>query len=92
MAVHLRRRILYTGRVQGVGFRHTTCMLSRDCSVTGFVRNLPDGTVEAVIEGETAEIERMQHSISEELGGYIRDTRIETATATGEFSGFAIRY
>ncbi|MBK8268194.1 MAG: acylphosphatase [Planctomycetes bacterium] len=92
MSEPIRRRILYSGRVQGVGFRHTTCMLSRDCAVTGFVRNLPDGRVEAVVEGDPAEIDRLQSSIAGELGGFIRDTSTETAKATGEFSGFAIRY
>ncbi len=48
----VRRRMIYTGRVQGVGFRYTTRALAQDHPIVGFVRNLPDGTVELEAEGE----------------------------------------
>jgi acylphosphatase len=50
----VRRRVLVEGRVQGVGFRASTVERARsiDPTLAGFVRNLPDGRVEAVIEGE----------------------------------------
>jgi acylphosphatase len=92
MAETIRRRILYTGRVQGVGFRQTTCMISNSHAVTGFVRNLPDGKVEAVVEGEASEVERFGAAIADEMRGYIRDVRVESGQPTGEFSGFAVRY
>ena len=45
------RRIIFHGRVQGVGFRYTTHRIARGFPVTGFVRNLTDGTVELVACG-----------------------------------------
>ena len=46
----IRRRVLFHGRVQGVGFRYTTASIARRHPVVGFVRNLPDGSVELVAE------------------------------------------
>jgi acylphosphatase len=52
----VRKRVLYAGRVQGVGFRYTACGIARGFPVAGHVRNLPDGRVELVAEGEPAEV------------------------------------
>ena len=48
----LRRRVRVSGRVQGVGFRAATKAKAEACGVTGWVRNLPDGSVEAALEGD----------------------------------------
>ena len=47
-----RRRVVYTGRVHGVGFRFTARRIAGKVPVTGYVRNLPDGRVELLAEGE----------------------------------------
>jgi len=49
-----------TGRVQGVGFRYTTFHKARAIDVTGFVRNLSDGSVEAEAEGTAAQLEALE--------------------------------
>ena len=46
------KRVLYSGRVQGVGFRYTTQALAAGHPIAGYVRNLPTGEVELVAEGE----------------------------------------
>ena len=46
-----RIRLIVTGRVQGVGFRYAAREAASECGVAGWVRNLPDGTVEIVAEG-----------------------------------------
>jgi acylphosphatase len=55
----VRYRVLISGRVQGVFFRDTCRRLAEDSGVTGWVRNLPDGRVEAVFEGPAAEVRRL---------------------------------
>jgi acylphosphatase len=57
--VLVRRHVVVRGRVQGVFFRDTCSRLARADGVTGWVRNQPDGSVEAVFEGETEAVERM---------------------------------
>jgi acylphosphatase len=55
----IRRRVIVRGRVQGVFFRETTRHLAEQAGVAGWVRNQPDGTVEAVFEGETDAVEQL---------------------------------
>lgn len=52
----IRRRLLISGRVQGVCFRHHTRQTAQNNGVTGWVRNLPDGRVEVVLEGEESTV------------------------------------
>ncbi len=54
-----RVRVLISGEVQGVGFRWTCRQRATDEGVGGFVRNLPDGRVEAVFEGDEDRVDRM---------------------------------
>ena len=59
MAETVRRRVVVHGRVQGVFFRDTTRRQAKSLGVSGWVRNRPDGTVEAVFEGEDEAVSRM---------------------------------
>lgn len=54
-----RVRAVVSGEVQGVGFRYSTRERARELGVAGWVRNLPDGSVEAEVEGEAGAVERM---------------------------------
>lgn len=88
-----RRRIVFSGRVQGVGFRATTSWLARGFEVTGYVRNLPDGRVEVVAEGDGPEIDRFLDSIRSDLGGFIRDVAsAPLPTETPPLEEFGVRY
>ena len=51
-----RVSVIIHGRVQGVAFRHSTCQRALDLGVTGWVRNLPDGAVEGLFEGDDAPV------------------------------------
>ncbi|MFJ1756451.1 acylphosphatase [Kitasatospora sp. NPDC088134] len=55
----VRRRVLVSGTVQGVFFRDSCRREAADAGVAGWVRNLPDGRVEAVFEGDPAAVDRM---------------------------------
>ena len=85
------RRVLYSGRVQGVGFRYTTREIAQGFAVTGFVRNLRNGRVELVAEGAPAELDRFLAAVAEKMAGYIEDHAIEKGPASGKFTAFEIR-
>jgi acylphosphatase len=60
--------------------------------VTGFVRNLADGRVELVMEGEDDEMDAVLEGIQAELGQNISRSTCDTAPATGEFKSFGVRH
>lgn len=61
--MRVARRFVISGRVQGVGFRYFAQDAARREGLHGFVRNNPDGTVEAVAEGESESLERFERAI-----------------------------
>lgn len=73
------KRVLYTGQVQGVGFRYTARGLARGYPVTGYVRNLPDGSVELVAEGEGVAVEEFLAAVAERMADGI--SRVTEADA-----------
>ena len=86
-----RMTLLYAGRVQGVGFRISTRQVAAGYEVTGTVRNLPDGRVEVVAEGDREELEAFRAAIPEAgLRGFIRDEQVAWGPALGGFRGFEI--
>jgi acylphosphatase len=87
-----RAQVFYSGRVQGVGFRYGTREVACGFDVTGFVRNLVDGRVELVAEGDEEETRAFLVAIQEsQLGSHIRGEDVTWLTATGEFRRFEIR-
>ena len=86
-----RLQIFYSGRVQGVGFRYTVKIVATGFEVTGTVRNLPDGRVELVAEGQRDELEEFRKAIQDsDVGGFIADEQLDWSEATGAFRGFEI--
>jgi acylphosphatase len=63
---------------------------SRGIAVTGFVRNLPDGRVELVAEGDRAEVERLLAAVRERLGDLIARADASWSAASGEFRAFGV--
>jgi acylphosphatase len=92
MATHSmqRRTVFYRGRVQGVGFRYTARRIAKTYAVTGYVRNLADGRVELVAEGNQAEINRFLAEIVATMESNIHDVQSAVSPATGQFPSFEI--
>ena len=66
----IRKHIFFYGRVQGVGFRYYSVYKARQLGLTGWVRNLYNGSVEMEVQGELSGIERMIQEI--EMGSFIQ--------------------
>ena len=87
-----RVHIVYSGAVQGVGFRFTAERIANSLGLTGWVRNSPHGTVEVVCEGEEGDIHMFMNKIKKALVGYIHSSQAEWKETTGEFNSFDIRF
>lgn len=85
------KRIVYSGHVQGVGFRNTARWLASGYTVSGYVRNLPSGEVELVAEGEDSVVQAFLAAVAQRMAGYIRKTTVQDIEPTGE-RDFRIRY
>jgi len=88
-----RAHLIISGRVQGVYYRYSTQQEAKRRGLTGWVRNLPGGNVEAVVEGDEAAVEQMIEWCRQGPAG-ARVSAIEQllTEASGEFAEFEIRY
>jgi acylphosphatase len=85
------KRVQYGGRVQGVGFRYTAQHMAAGYAVAGHVRNLPDGDVELVAEGEADEVERFLAAVAGRMGANIGRAAVQDEAPAGR-RGFHIRH
>lgn len=86
-----RQSIHFGGRVQGVGFRYSTLQTAKEYAVNGFVRNLPDGRVLLVAEGEPREVKAFCETVAERLSPFIRESSVqEENSVNGLYRGFKI--
>jgi acylphosphatase len=81
-----------TGRVQGVGFRWFTHDAARREGADGWVRNLPDGRVEAEIEGDVEGVDRVEAALRRgPTGSRVDEVDVDERAPDGRRTGFAIR-
>ena len=86
-----RMQIFYSGHVQGVGFRYTVRSVAAGFEVKGTVRNMTDGRVELLAEGDKKELEEFRTAIREAgLAANIRNEDATWSEALGGFRGFEI--
>ncbi len=88
----VQRTVYFSGNVQGVGFRYTTYHISHRFDVKGFVRNLADGRVQVVAEGQPSEIDAFVDAIQDRMRGMIRETESNEAPASGRYNEFDIAH
>jgi acylphosphatase len=86
------KHVIFKGHVQGVGFRYTANDIARGYDLTGFVRNLPDGTVELFMQGPARNVDNCLKDIQDTFSGYIRDTRVEPVPPNSRYSDFRITF
>jgi len=85
----VRAHVLVTGYVQGVFYRHTAAQHARSRGLTGWVRNLPDGRVEAVIEGqEQGVLWLVDWCRRGPPHATVEDVEVTWESFSGDFSGF----
>ncbi len=90
--MRVRAAVVFHGRVQGVYFRANCEKRAVDLGVEGFVRNRPDGAVEAVFEGERRAVEDLiEWNRAEQPAARVASIDVEWSPATGEFGVFEIR-
>ena len=88
-----RATTIFHGAVQGVGFRFTTRRLvSHYPDLTGSVRNLPNGTVELITEGDKPSIKELHSEILSRFAGYITEHHIEWNSGPRVYRTFSIRF
>ncbi len=86
------RRFLISGHVQGVGFRYFAEGRAAVEGVHGWVRNLPDGRVETLVEGELESVNRVEAALRRgPSGARIDNVVVEWVDPTGRATGFSIR-
>ena len=88
----IAKHINFTGRVQGVGFRFTARRAANRRQLTGFVRNVPDGTVEMLAQGRSEDIDDCIQDLKEYFAGYLKETRIEEIPPDPKHTNFKITF
>jgi len=89
--VRVARRFLITGRVQGVGFRYFAELAALREGLHGWIRNRPDGSVEAQAEGEADAMERFERALRHgPPTARVDDVRVDSLNPTGRDTGFSV--
>ena len=87
-----RLHVLFSGTVQGIGFRYTTESLANRLNLNGWVKNLRSGQVEIIAEGKEGDLKEFLVQIKDQFGGYISDIEESWGLATEEFKKFGIEF
>ena len=91
--MNIRVSVIVHGRVQGVAFRHYTVARALDLGVSGWVRNLPDGSVEGLFEGAEAAVNSLVEWCRQgPPASLVEHVDVHTLDYNGEFTDFTIRY
>ena len=86
------KKIVFSGRVQGVGFRFTAYNSAKRFNLTGYVRNLPDGSVEMIAQGSDNDITTCIDDIKCTLSDYIKNVNIQNIPSKSDYREFKITF
>jgi acylphosphatase len=90
-SMRVARRYLVSGRVTGVGFRYFAQNAARREGLTGLVRNLPDGRVESIAEGDAESLTRFEMALRRgPARARVEQVEVESLPVAGNYLGFAI--
>jgi acylphosphatase len=89
----IRAHVIVTGKVQGVFYRAETVSKAKQLRLTGWVRNLPDGRVEGIFEGEETNVQKMVDFCRRgPPNAYVVDVEVRRQEWKGEFDNFTVKY
>jgi len=89
--VLIARRFVISGRVQGVGFRWFAESAAAREGVHGWIRNLPDGRVEAQAEGDAEALERLERALRQgPPAARVETVDVDALAPTGRQTGFSV--
>ena len=88
----IAKHIVFSGRIQGVGFRFTALNIANQYELKGHVRNLPDGDVEMVVHGPAEMIDNCVRDLQDSFVGSISHIDIEEATPDPKLTDFKITF
>jgi acylphosphatase len=86
------KHIIFIGHVQGVGFRYSAQRIAKEYQLTGWVKNLPDGSVEMFAQGQPQDIDNCISEIQASFTGYVRETKINELPYNPRYISFIITY
>ena len=87
------REFIVSGRVQGVGFRWFVMRQAKSLDITGWVRNLPDGSVEAWAEGREENLDSLEDLLKKgPSGSLVKNVQTRSVTGSGRYHDFDITY
>jgi acylphosphatase len=87
-----RLTVHFSGRVQGVGFRYTAQRMARQYPITGYVKNLSDGRVEMVVEGDDQHVDGFIEAVQCSMASYIHDRQIMASPGLPQYTTFDIDF
>ena len=86
----LKAHIYFKGRVQGVGFRYMTQRFAKNLGLVGWVKNLPDGRVEILAQGEKNKIQNLLDELNNHFKGHIQDCQADMHEGLDSYKNFEI--
>ena len=88
----IAKKIVFSGQVQGVGFRFTALNIADSHKLTGYVRNLPRGGVEMLLQGPAETIDSCFRDLQDSFAGYIKQTDVQTVPPDSKLTDFKITF